>query len=191
MRAPKAALAWARDQIARPSQDWTQLCLAFTRTAYGLPPVYRSARAAWEAAELKHPTTDADSIPAGVPVFWKIGEFWHVAPSAGGGLCISTDVRRRGKPDLVAIDSVSSTWGATLLGWSEDLNGVTVWKPAPVANRVRASRNKLREARRLVREAGQLLDEAPDERFVVHQVADALQDVVDKITRKLERLPKT
>lgn len=192
MRGPKLALAWARDQIARPSQDWTQLCLAFTRQAYGLPPVHPSAKAAWEAAEHKHPTTDASSIPFGVPVFWRVGRYWHVAPSAGGGRVISTDVRRRGKPDLVTIDSVSTAWGATLLGWTEDLNGSTVWRRSkPVANRVRAARNALREARHLVREATQLLDAAPEERDVVHAVADSLDDVVAKITRKLERLPKS
>lgn len=191
MRGPKLALAWARDQIAQSSQDWTAMCLKFTRTAYGLPAVFPSAKAAWQGAELKHETTDAGSIPAGVPVFWRVGEFWHVAPSAGAGLCISTDAKRRGKPDLVTIDSISQAWGATLLGWTEDLNGTTVWRQPPVANRVRSARNKLREARRLVRDASQLLDETPEDRQVVHQVADSLDDVIGHVTRKLERLPKS
>lgn len=192
MRGPKLAQSWARDQIARPSQDWTRLCLRFVREAFGLPAVFPDAGQAWDNAKVKHPTTDADSIPAGVPVFWELPSVAdHVAFAIGGGLCISTDAKRRGKPDVVTIDSITTSWGATLLGWTEDLNGFTVYRKAPVANRVRGARNKLREARQLVREAGQLLDDAPDERTVVHAVADSLDAVTAKITRKLERLPKT
>jgi hypothetical protein len=188
VRGPKLAMSWARDQIARPSQDWTRLCLSFVRQSYGLPVVWPRADVAWDKAKHQHPTQDPSSIPAGVPVFWAPN---HVAISTGGGMCISTDAKRRGKPDLVTIDSLTRAWGMTLLGWTEDLNGQRVWKPAPVANRVRASRNKLRQARVLVLEASQLLDDAPEDRHVVHAVADSLDDVVRHITRKLERLPKS
>lgn len=192
MRGPKLALAWAADQVKRPSQDWTRWCLSFVRQAYGLPIVHPNAGVAWDKAEHKHQTTDAGSIPAAVPVFWELpGVADHVALSAGGGLCYSTDAKRTGKVDLVTIDSISRAWGAQLLGWTEDLNGFPVWRRPPVANRVRGARNKLREARQLVREAATLLDEAPEDREVVHQVADSLDKVVGHITRKLERLPKT
>jgi hypothetical protein len=191
VRGPKLALSWARDQIATPSKDWTRLCLQFVRMSYGLPALYPDAGTAWDQAKLRHETQDAGSIPAGVPVFWELGSVAdHVAISAGAGLCVSTDARRKGKPDLVAIDSITREWGGRLLGWTEDLNGHTVWKKTPVANRVRSSRNKLREARKLVREASQLLDDAPESRQVVHQVGDSLDDVIRHITRKLERLPK-
>lgn len=188
MRTPKLALSWARDQVARPTQDWTRLCLSFVRQAYGLPVVWPRASVAWEKAKLKHPTSDASTIPAGVPVFWAPN---HVAISTGGGMCISTDARRKGKPDPVAIDSLTSQWGLTLLGWTEDLNGTGVWKPAPKANRVRGARNKLREARQLVREAASELEDVPDSRTVVHNVAESLDSTIAKITRQLERMPKS
>ena len=105
-------------------------------------------------------------------------------------MCISTDARRKGKPDPVAIDSLTKAWGLTLLGWAEDLNGFTVWRPKPKANRVRAARNKLREARQLVRDAVTELEDVPESREAVHKVAESLDSTVAKITRQLERMPK-
>lgn len=191
MRGPKLAQAWAEDQVTRPSQDWRQLCLKFVRTAYGLPAVYPDAGTAWDRAEHKHETTDAASIPAGVPVFWRTpSRFDHVAFSTGGGWCLSTDARRPGRVDRVRIDSITTSWDAQLLGWTEDLNGHRVWRPK-VNNNVTAARGHLREARRQVRQAEQRLDLAPEDRAVVHDVAQRLDRVIQSITTKLERLPKT
>lgn len=188
MRGPKLATAWARDRIATPGQDWTRLCLKFVRSAYGLPAVFPTADAAWSAAQHKHETKDAASIPAGVPVFWSPN---HVALSIGRGRCISTDAKRRGKPDIMTIDSLTSAWNLELLGWTEDLNGTRVWSAPAAPNRVQQARSKLRQARRLVRDAHQLLDDTPEDRTVVHNVSDSLDKLIDHVTRKLERLPKS
>lgn len=191
MRTGKASRAWARDQVNAPVKDFTRLCLQFVRMAYGLPVFYSDAGTAWDRAELRHETQDAGSIPADVPVFWETSSVAdHVAYSLGGGMCLSTDARRRGRVDVVSIDSITQAWGGKLLGWSEDLNGQRVWREPAQPNRVSSSRNKLREARRLVREAGQLLEDAPEDREQVHKVAASLDDVVAHITRKLERMPK-
>ena len=131
-RTGAAAIRYARKEIANPSQNWRQLCLKFTRTCFGVGPRDASAKVGWQRAKLKHPTSRAASIPAGVPVWWKIGTYDHVAISIGGGRCISTDILRSGKPDEVDIDLISRRWGATLLGWSEDINGVDVYDGKPV-----------------------------------------------------------
>lgn len=58
---------------------------------------------------------------------------WHVVLSAGDGMCYSTDVGGRGKVGYLSIKSLASSWNITLLGWTEDLNGFTVYKPAASA----------------------------------------------------------
>lgn len=123
------AIAWARRQVTAPSHSWFQLCLSFVRQAYGLPAVYGSAKAAWEGAEDQVTTSRAAGIPRGVPVFYKGGTYWHVVLSLGDGLCLSNDVRRRGKIDVVRLDAITEAWGYPIIGWTRDLNGRTL--PAP------------------------------------------------------------
>ena len=125
----KNPIAWATAQITKPDKDYRALCLQFTRMAFDIPAKYPDAKSAWANAKKKHKTSSAKNIPAGVPVFWETRSKWdHVALSIGGGKCISTDIKRRGKVDVVNIDTVTKSWGP-LLGWSEDLNGVTVYTP--------------------------------------------------------------
>lgn len=99
-------------------------CLKATRYCYDIPSKYTSAKGAWLGAARRHGTDEP--APEGLPVFWKIGEFWHVAISVGGGICWSTDIKRDGFFDLVPISEVSRKWGAVYLGWTEDLNGVRI-----------------------------------------------------------------
>lgn len=198
MRTGNAACRWAREQVDHPLKDWTRLCLQFVRMAFDLPAVYPDAGTAWDRARYKHRTTDANTIPRGVPVFWETpGVADHVALSLGGGLCLSNDVRRPGRIDVVRIDAIREAWGAQLLGWTEDLNGQRVWqnKPAPPPappgpNNVTRAREQLRVARRCVALAERLLSDAPDERTVVHNVADQLDRLDQRIENKLRRLPK-
>ena len=126
------AIAWAKAQTTQPSRSWHNLCLMFVRSCYGVAAREPNAKRAWETARKQHKTTDADSIPAGAPVFWKTRTAnWHIALSVGDGYCYSSDVGGRGKIGKIGIGALSRAWGATLLGWSEDLNGVTVYtKPA-------------------------------------------------------------
>ena len=132
-RTGAAAIRYARKEIANQSRNWRQLCLAFTRTCFNVGPRDASAKIGWQRAKLKHPTTRAASIPVGVPVWWEIGVYDHVAISTGNGKCVSTDILRSGKPDEVDIDLITRRWNATLLGWSEDINGVRVYT-APAAS---------------------------------------------------------
>lgn len=128
--------AFAQAQHDHPSRDWTGYCLIFAHDAFGVGAKYPSATSAWEHAVHKHPETDPTKIPRGVPVFWTGGShgYGHVAVSRGGGSCWTTDLIRPGKVDVARIADVHARWGLTLVGWTEDINGVRVYtppKPAP------------------------------------------------------------
>ena len=129
-RTGSQAIAWAKTQTTRPSRSWHNLCLMFVRSCYGVAAREPNAKKAWETAKHRHATTNAAAIPAGVPVFWRTGTVnWHIAISIGGGRCYSTDIGGKGKVGLIGITDLSRRWGATLLGWTEDLNGVRVYSP--------------------------------------------------------------
>jgi hypothetical protein len=122
------AIAWAKAQASDPTRSWHNLCLMFVRSCYAVAAREPNAKKAWETARYRHATTNATTIPAGVPVFWRTGTVnWHIAISIGGGRCYSTDIGGKGKVGLIGIDELSRRWGATLLGWSEDLNGFRVY----------------------------------------------------------------
>lgn len=122
----------------RPSQDWTGMCMKFTRMMFGVGAVGdfdgdgdADAVDGWKSAHRKHRTTDPHAIPRGVPVFWSGGRngYGHAAPSVGGGQMWTTDLIRSGRVDLAPISLVRREWGLELLGWTEDINGVTVYTP--------------------------------------------------------------
>ncbi len=140
IRTPAQAVAYAKTEASKPAQaKWHAMCLMFVRSCYGVAAYYATARKAWEGAKHRHATTNASSIPPGVPVFWRTGTVnWHVAISIGDGYCYSTDIGGKGKVGRIGINDLSKRWGATLLGWTEDLNGVRVYtppKPKPPAKK--------------------------------------------------------
>lgn len=116
------------------SKDWAGWCLVFVCMCFGIGPGAPTALQAWERAKHKHPETNPNKIPRGVPVFWDTGD-GHVALSRGGGSCWSTDFLRHGKVNATKIADIGPGWDKRLLGWTEDLNGVQVYKPGqePVA----------------------------------------------------------
>lgn len=140
-RTPDQALAAALSEHNRPSRDWTGMCMKFTRMMYGVSAVGdydgdgdADAVDGWKSAKRKHPTKDPYDIPRGVPVFWSGGPngYGHAAISVGGGQMWSTDIERRGRVDLAPIADVRRKWGLELLGWAEDINGVTLYAPPAV-----------------------------------------------------------
>lgn len=44
-------------------------------------------------------------------------------------MCYSSDVGGKGKIGRIGIQALAKAWGITLLGWTEDLNGVRVYTP--------------------------------------------------------------
>lgn len=131
-RAGSAAVAWGQDRTKSGPGNWTGKCLAFTRSCLGVPALYGDARIAWSHVAIgdRHGGVEP---PPGVPVFWSVGTHGHVALSAGGGWCISTDILRVGWADRVRIATITQRWGARYLGWTETLNGVRVYNPLVAA----------------------------------------------------------
>lgn len=129
-RIGSAAVAYALNVARSDVGGFRGLCLRFTRLCFNIDAKYDSARSAWEHT----PEGDRHELdpepPPGVPVYWKIGQYWHVATSVGGGWVVSTDILRTGMADRVRISTITRGWGATYLGWAETLNGVRVWWPA-------------------------------------------------------------
>lgn len=191
MRTRRQAVTWARGQIDRPDEDYKRECLKFVRKAFDLPPVEPNAGLAWDHARDKHRTTKAGSIPAGVPVFWEQpGEADHVALSIGGGLCISTDVKRSGRVDIVRIASIAPAWGGELLGWTGDLNGFPVWQPPAKPNNVERAREHMKTARHHLRIAAEQLGETPEWRKVAHAIQLELVGLAGQIDNTLKETPK-
>lgn len=126
-RRGKDAVTWARNQAHSGEAKYHNLCLKFTRECFGVAAKEPNAKKGWENAKKRHPTKSVKNIPAGVPVWFKTRTVnWHVALSAGEGYCYSSDVPR-GRIGLIGIDRLCKSWGITLLGWTEDINGVTVY----------------------------------------------------------------
>lgn len=125
-RTGTAATNWAR---AQHSWHPIGMCLVFTRSAFSVPARYGSARLAWTNARRKH-RTGSGGIPPGVPVFWLGGShgYGHIALSLGNGLCRSTDWPHAYQVNTARIDDITRRWGQHFQGWTEDLNGITVYK---------------------------------------------------------------
>lgn len=148
-RTPREALQAARDQSAHGPRFGVNECKMRTRLLYGIPSDGSpSAAAAWVRCRFKHtPTTPLRDIPKGALVWWLGGAagHGHVALYAGGGQVWSTDIDRPGYFDLVPVLEVARRWPSlTLVGWSEDIDGVRVIRPAM---------GRIGQARRLLRAA--------------------------------------
>lgn len=130
--AMEAARAEVRKPSAPPPRRWRGLCLGFVRTCWGIDASgIPDADAAWARARRR---VGSGTPPKGAPVYWAIGRYGHIALSAGGGRVFSTDIRRRGKVDLVPIGEIARAWGAAAYrGWSHDYCGtpLPLTPPAP------------------------------------------------------------
>jgi GH25 family lysozyme M1 (1,4-beta-N-acetylmuramidase) len=141
-RTQAQAIEWAQGHVGK--FGWDNLCLSFVRQSFGIdyipaswPASERDAGTAWDRAKHKHPTSDAGSIPRGVPVFFELATVAdHVVLSLGNGWCLSNDFVQDGRIDKVRISDIASRWGR-LLGWTEDLVGNRV---VPERNPVNARR---------------------------------------------------
>lgn len=131
MTAPKTinqAIANCAAEIKHPTPGWKAQCLRFCRTMYGIPSQHTSAINAWIGSTYKHTT---GVPPRGAFVFWKVGQFGHIAISDGNGFCISTDIKGPGTVARVPITTINTRWSAHYLGWTEDVNGVRLSEFVP------------------------------------------------------------
>lgn len=151
------AVALGRHWIAVALWLGVGYCLKTIRSLFGVAALYPDAETAWEEAEHKHRVTDLAKIPWGVPIWWVNGRYGHVALYIGRGLCITTDYREPGKLCIASVDRLAAWCGGVFVGWTNDINGVVVWrpkrtkpKPKPwgVEDRLRTIENVLRRTRK-------------------------------------------
>lgn len=141
MRSTTETLAWLRGECQSPSKSWYQLCLALTRTARGIDPMYASAIQAWHGAKHKHPLTSGanwSKVPVGAPIYYHSSTYGHIVTFAGvtnaGPLCYTNDVAGHGKVSMVSPLWFISHWRQPILGWTEDINGarISFQPPKPI-----------------------------------------------------------
>jgi hypothetical protein len=121
-RTGQAAVDYAEDRVGGQMAA-AGYCLQFTRECFAVAAYYASAIDAWNGSKYPHP--DDRHPPLAVPVFFHSPNIYrHVAFHCGDGRVIST-----WNADIRAYSSISAMEQAfgPYLGWSEDLNGVTVY----------------------------------------------------------------
>lgn len=111
---------------------YTGMCEKFSRTCFGFPARYPSAKLAYEASAREGKITRSYDAPAGVPVFWNIvsgvnAPYDHVAVSVGGGYCVSTSAGPGRTVAKVKIETLTKAWGMVYLGWGDVYHGKRVY----------------------------------------------------------------
>lgn len=118
-------------------------CLQFSRTCYAIGPKYPSAYEAWLNAKIKHPTSNTKNIPKGAPIFFKSPNhnLGHVAIYLGGGKMRSSNTKANNRIYTVPVSTYVNK-GYTLLGWTEDINGVEIsgLKPPSLWSKARSKK---------------------------------------------------
>lgn len=122
-RTGQEAIDYARSRVGGTMPD-SGLCLQFVRTCFDVPSYYYSAIDAWNGSPTKHP--DDWNPPPGVPLYFRSpSQYDHVVFCCSPSELVSTfnaEIR-----SYSSIDAVCAAFDATLLGWTEDINRVTVW----------------------------------------------------------------
>jgi hypothetical protein len=88
---------------------------------------YGSAIDAWDGAKYKHPGDRTP--PLGAPCYYRGGNYGHVVIFRQDDMR-STDCTSSGRVSPESLSWIENHWGYTYLGWTEDINGVHVIKPA-------------------------------------------------------------
>lgn len=122
-----------RDSNATGFQGW---CLRTCREAWGAPADQPSAIKEWQSIPAVRQHSFTTQPPLAAPVFWSgCGPFGHIALQAKHpDRVISTDAPKMDMVGVVSRGWFDKHWGAKLLGWSCELNGVKVIEACPVCD---------------------------------------------------------
>lgn len=120
-RSVDEVIAWGRDQIKNPTQDWTGKCQSFCRQSYGVRAWAPSAITAWNKipARHKHQGGKPSEAPRGALIYFAGGQFGHVSLAIGKKThdkCLSNDYVRHGQINVAPRDF--PRWGLRYVGWS-------------------------------------------------------------------------
>lgn len=98
-------------------------CLQWVRIDWEVNSLYASAIDAWNGARKKHPGDR--NPPKGAPLFYRGGNYGHIVIAKESGMR-STDCPSATHVNDAALSWPETAWGDSYLGWTEDLNGVTL-----------------------------------------------------------------
>lgn len=138
-RNAREAASWALQQVKNGSDRWHNYCERFVETAWGKPHRYASAIAHWGVAVREKRAHNGKDAPPGAFVFWGGGQYGHTAISIGGGKVVSTDILRKGKADVVHIDTITKRWNKPYLGWADPSKGTVLDKNSTPINATNSS----------------------------------------------------
>lgn len=115
---PFQAVNYALDQVDAPDRDYSGMCDHFTGRVYGyLASGWYDAKLHAQALDRKGWIHRGDA-PRGALGYWKVGKHGHTAVCVGRDRWASTDIRRRGKVDVVRLSAFGDRWNATFIGWA-------------------------------------------------------------------------
>lgn len=145
-RSPEQAISWTQTRGAIPGgAGW---CKRETRTAYDVPSDgSEDATQAFHRTKFRH--SSATVPPRGAVCWWTGGRngHGHVAISLGEHRIRSTDLPVSGHWGTAHLDDPSQLWGLRYEGWSEDIDGVRVFRPAPVKPKPKPKPTRLAKLR--------------------------------------------
>ncbi len=131
-------------EINTETQELTGRCLPYAQTFFGAPVMHDYAFQAWEATKHKH--APDEPLPDAPVLLWyshygtyyshskKVWEFvnaGHVTPYVPGDAIYSSPPAGFGSSRYGSIREIELTFGASYVGWSEDINGLRVAQPVP------------------------------------------------------------
>jgi len=194
---PKEALAIS---LSRQNSNFTHgsgFCLQTVREYFGIPPREADATSAWETAKVKHP--GMAGIKRGAPLFWAHdggSGHGHIVIYVGRGKCRSTDYfRGSGLIGTVSVDSISASRGSQPVGWTEDINGVTIDFPLSKGERLARLRKmkhkfgtKVRKAMLKKKHHLAVIEAQRDKVQDAHASAAAAREARERIQRRIEAL---
>lgn len=128
-RTVEEALAFARAEHDNETQDWTNFCQRFVRSAYGIPALFSSAWTQWQGAdpEDRHVGGSPSLAPLGSALCFKgSGPFGHIMLAARPVNDVpgawSNDLKRVGDIDWAPRTAPTSQWGQGYLGYLTAVN---------------------------------------------------------------------
>jgi hypothetical protein len=128
-RTGQDAINYARSRVGTYMPD-SGLCLQFVRTCFDVGSYYYSAIDAWNASPTKHPG-DRNPPPA-VPLYFSTpSQYDHVVFCCSPNEIVTTFNDQIRSYTGNAISGIERDFNGTYLGWTEDINRVTVWAPTP------------------------------------------------------------
>jgi hypothetical protein len=137
MRTVAQALAVAREEHSRPSEDWTGYCQMFCRTVYGIEPGFGTAYKQWLGTpdRLRFPGGHPSQAPVGSLLCYKgssaAGHIMLAAPPFRNGVTAawSNDLVTWGKIDKVSRTAPITAWRQDYLGYILSINGHEIVLP--------------------------------------------------------------